>query len=182
MSRVPGRSLKEVARWPLTDKPRRFTPPWDIEDNGACFIVRDHSVSRLGQALSRQRPRKPLARSGRGKNTAWTLQRNHQGLAVGELAMERTNAGSPVAPPRIGRSSVIEPRLSSPSSPPSPLPKTRRTFFLSASRQKILRRACLRTPAHPNLVLAAAVKRCSIELNCALCRRHMAWFGAARKR
>ena len=27
---------------------RRFTPPWDIEDNGACFIVRDHN----GQALS----------------------------------------------------------------------------------------------------------------------------------
>ena len=22
---------------------RRFPPPWDIEDNGACFIVRDHS-------------------------------------------------------------------------------------------------------------------------------------------
>jgi len=27
---------------------RRFTPPWDIEDNGACFIVRHHN----GQALS----------------------------------------------------------------------------------------------------------------------------------
>jgi hypothetical protein len=27
---------------------RRFTPPWDIEDNGACFIVRDAN----GQALS----------------------------------------------------------------------------------------------------------------------------------
>ena len=27
---------------------RRFPPPWDIEDNGACFIVRDHS----GQALA----------------------------------------------------------------------------------------------------------------------------------
>jgi len=26
---------------------RRFLPPWDIEDNGACFIVRD----RNGQAL-----------------------------------------------------------------------------------------------------------------------------------
>jgi len=25
----------------MTDKPRRFTPPWDIEDNGACFIIRD---------------------------------------------------------------------------------------------------------------------------------------------
>jgi hypothetical protein len=27
---------------------RRFTPPWGIEDNGACFIVRDHN----GQALA----------------------------------------------------------------------------------------------------------------------------------
>jgi len=32
----------------MTDKPRRFTPPWDIEDNGSCFIVRDAN----GQALS----------------------------------------------------------------------------------------------------------------------------------
>jgi hypothetical protein len=33
----------------MTDRPhRRFTPPWDIEDNGACFIIRDHN----GQALS----------------------------------------------------------------------------------------------------------------------------------
>jgi hypothetical protein len=32
----------------MTDQPRRFPPPWDIEDNGACFIVRDHS----GQALA----------------------------------------------------------------------------------------------------------------------------------
>jgi hypothetical protein len=28
---------------------RRFTPPWDIEDNGACFIIRDAN----GQALRR---------------------------------------------------------------------------------------------------------------------------------
>jgi hypothetical protein len=27
---------------------RRFPPPWEIEDNGACFIVRDNN----GQALS----------------------------------------------------------------------------------------------------------------------------------
>ena len=27
---------------------RRFPPPWSIEDNGACFIVKDHG----GQALS----------------------------------------------------------------------------------------------------------------------------------
>ena len=29
-------------------QPRRFPPPWSVEDNGACFIVRDRS----GQALS----------------------------------------------------------------------------------------------------------------------------------
>jgi hypothetical protein len=28
--------------------PRHFSPPWDIEDNGACFIICDHN----GQALS----------------------------------------------------------------------------------------------------------------------------------
>jgi hypothetical protein len=27
---------------------RRFSPPWDIENNGACFIIRDAN----GQALS----------------------------------------------------------------------------------------------------------------------------------
>jgi hypothetical protein len=33
----------------MTDHPqRRFTRPWGIEDNGACFIVRDAN----GQALS----------------------------------------------------------------------------------------------------------------------------------
>jgi hypothetical protein len=32
----------------MTDQPRRFSPPWDLEDNGACFIVRDAN----GQALS----------------------------------------------------------------------------------------------------------------------------------
>jgi hypothetical protein len=27
---------------------RRLSPPWDIDDNGVCFIVRDHN----GQALA----------------------------------------------------------------------------------------------------------------------------------
>ena len=25
----------------MIEPPRRFPPPWEIEDNGACFIVRD---------------------------------------------------------------------------------------------------------------------------------------------
>ena len=33
----------------MTEQPRRrFLPPWDLEDNGACFIVRDAN----GEALS----------------------------------------------------------------------------------------------------------------------------------
>jgi len=33
----------------MSDHPqRRFTPPWDIDNNGTCFIVRDAN----GQALS----------------------------------------------------------------------------------------------------------------------------------
>jgi hypothetical protein len=28
--------------------PRRFPPPWTVEDNGACFIVKDHA----GMALA----------------------------------------------------------------------------------------------------------------------------------
>jgi hypothetical protein len=32
----------------MTDHPRRFSPPWTVEDNGACFIIRDHN----GQALT----------------------------------------------------------------------------------------------------------------------------------
>jgi hypothetical protein len=26
---------------------RRFPPPWSVEDNGACFIVRDHGGQKL---------------------------------------------------------------------------------------------------------------------------------------
>jgi hypothetical protein len=29
-------------------KSRHFPPPWEIDDNGACFIIRDHK----GQALA----------------------------------------------------------------------------------------------------------------------------------
>ena len=27
----------------MIEPTRRFTPPWDIEDNGACFIIRDEN-------------------------------------------------------------------------------------------------------------------------------------------
>jgi hypothetical protein len=39
---------KRVARLAPINRPdRRFPPPWEIEDDGACFIVRDHSEQAL---------------------------------------------------------------------------------------------------------------------------------------
>jgi hypothetical protein len=39
-TRRPVAGLLGMAGW-LDDALRRFTRPWDIEDNGACFIVHD---------------------------------------------------------------------------------------------------------------------------------------------
>jgi hypothetical protein len=36
----------QIEKFPMPN--RRFTPPWDIDDNGVCFIVRDAK----GHALS----------------------------------------------------------------------------------------------------------------------------------
>jgi hypothetical protein len=30
----------------------RFPPPWAVEDNGTCFIVRDHNGLRLAYCLA----------------------------------------------------------------------------------------------------------------------------------
>jgi hypothetical protein len=44
-----GTMQSGLADWParrggnLLVQARRFTPTWDIEDNGACFIVKDHN-------------------------------------------------------------------------------------------------------------------------------------------
>jgi hypothetical protein len=29
------------------DTPRRFPPPWTVEDTGACFVVKDHAGQKL---------------------------------------------------------------------------------------------------------------------------------------
>ncbi len=36
--------------------PRRFPPPWTIEDNGACFIVRDHNGWALAYVYYEEEP------------------------------------------------------------------------------------------------------------------------------
>jgi hypothetical protein len=46
--------------------PRRFPPPWDIEDNGACFIVRSVAqfVGRRKRPANRDRGATSTAREG----------------------------------------------------------------------------------------------------------------------
>ena len=33
--------------------PRRFPPPWTVEELDACFVVRDHSGQKLALSISR---------------------------------------------------------------------------------------------------------------------------------
>ena len=35
---------------------RRFPPPWSVEDNGACFIVRDHGGQKLAYIYYEEEP------------------------------------------------------------------------------------------------------------------------------
>jgi hypothetical protein len=41
----------------MTEQPRRrFPPPWSIEDNGACFIVRDANGQSLAYVYCEDEP------------------------------------------------------------------------------------------------------------------------------
>jgi hypothetical protein len=42
---------------------RRFTPPWDIDDNGACFIVRDNNGHALSYVYCENEPGRRTAAS-----------------------------------------------------------------------------------------------------------------------
>jgi hypothetical protein len=36
--------------------PRRFPPPWSVEELDACFVVRDHSGQKLGYFYYEEEP------------------------------------------------------------------------------------------------------------------------------
>jgi hypothetical protein len=37
-------------------KPRRFTPPWTVEDIGACFVVKDSNGQKLAAVHWEEEP------------------------------------------------------------------------------------------------------------------------------
>src|SRR5215472_3798313 len=43
---------------------RRFTPPWDIEDNGSCFIIRDNNWQALSYVYYESEPGRRTAAAG----------------------------------------------------------------------------------------------------------------------
>ena len=61
----------------MTDHPqRRFSPPWDIDDNGACFIVRDNNGQALSYVYYEQEP---------GRRTAAGLLKRDEARHIGRL-------------------------------------------------------------------------------------------------
>jgi hypothetical protein len=41
---------------PISMAPGRFPPPWTIEDNGACFIVKDRAGTALAYVYYEEEP------------------------------------------------------------------------------------------------------------------------------
>jgi hypothetical protein len=53
--------------------PRRFPPPWSIDDNGACFMVKDHSGQALAYVYYEKEP---------GRRTAANLLRQDEARRI----------------------------------------------------------------------------------------------------
>jgi hypothetical protein len=58
----------------MTDHPRRFPPPWDIEEaNAACYIVRDNNGMALAYVYFESEP---------GRRTAANLLTRHEARRI----------------------------------------------------------------------------------------------------
>ena len=55
---------------------RKFPPPWTIEDNGACFVVRDANSQALAYAYYEEEPGRRTAASLLARDEARRLAAN----------------------------------------------------------------------------------------------------------
>ena len=71
----------------MTDHPRRFSPPWTVEDNGACFIIRDANGHSLAYAYYEVEP---------GRREASNLMTRDEARGI---AMNISNLSDLIKPP-----------------------------------------------------------------------------------
>ena len=55
---------------------RRFPPPWPVEEQNACFVVRDHSAQALAYVYFEEEPGRRSAAKLLTKNEAWRIAMN----------------------------------------------------------------------------------------------------------
>ena len=59
--------------------PRRFPPPWTVDDNGACFIVKAHTGQALAYVYYEEEPERRSAAKllTRDEASAWSSTSQH---------------------------------------------------------------------------------------------------------
>jgi len=60
---------------PMTDRPRRFPPPWAVEESDACFVVRDRNGQQLAYVYFENEPGRRSAARLLSKDEARRLRR-----------------------------------------------------------------------------------------------------------
>jgi hypothetical protein len=69
------------------DAPRRFPPPWTVEGQAACFVVRDHNGQQLAYVYFEDEPRRRSAAKLLSEDKArrlWLISPSCQSHCVGK--------------------------------------------------------------------------------------------------